>query len=275
MHSAVLKIAAESLSHSLAHVQRLNNNKHEKTVSGLLEALKPHMTHHRAKAAAYSELETWAQTPRQGFLSALSAMVGGLMRWNVQSTSAVEMPRPPNYSHKLLLQAIEILGAKPVMRTLVDEVLGVQMAGGEVDMVMDNVVTMVVAPLPASGGRLGLRHVLRTQLADVNEMAKTEPEKATVLVRLGRRVEAFAAGNGGGGGGGGGDGDAAATAAAHAAEDVIGLGNEHMGDAGVMDMDLGIGALGTGQTPADIDDVLAKTEGQFSGEFLGNEPFLM
>ncbi|KAL8697961.1 MAG: hypothetical protein Q9201_006828, partial [Fulgogasparrea decipioides] len=206
MHSAVLAIAAESLDEALTHAQR--QHKLRVDIAPLLDVLKPHMQKHRHEAAALTELETWTTTQRHGLASALNMTMRGLMAWNMASAGSTDMS-PPSYTHRLLLRTLDILGAKATLKILIDEIMArtEDTDSQESDMILDIVVTMILAPQPATmttppvpnntqhlpqQHRLTLRDVLRTQSTlEVNEFSKTDPARARTIVRLHRRVEAF------------------------------------------------------------------------------------
>ncbi|KAL9002209.1 MAG: hypothetical protein Q9188_004843, partial [Gyalolechia gomerana] len=170
MHSAVLAIVAEPLDEALIHAQRVHKLRVD--ISPLLDTLKQHMQKHRHAAAAFSELETWATTPRLGLQSALSNSIHSLILWCLaESSGSAGASSPPNYTHRLLRSAVTLLGAKATLKVLIDEVLA-QIDNGngndqDVDIVLDIVVTMIVAPNPtSSSGRLSLRDVLRADFED-------------------------------------------------------------------------------------------------------------
>ncbi|KAL8733309.1 MAG: hypothetical protein Q9166_002133 [cf. Caloplaca sp. 2 TL-2023] len=243
MHSAVLSIVAEPLDQALTHVQRQHQNRVD--INPLLETLKPYMTHHRQKAAALSELESWAATPGNGLGTAMSNTIQGLMLWCFTNGNT----SPANYTHRLLLHTQEILGAQATLKILVDQILkqvndhGVN--GQEVDTMFDIIVTMIAAPQPERH-RLSLLDVLRTQYTEANEISKTDTTRASIIVRLHRQIETFST-----------------------TPTAMNAGND-------INMDLNAAGQGMmlhdsqGMPATDIDDVLAHTEGQIaSGDFMG------
>ncbi|KAL8719616.1 MAG: hypothetical protein Q9225_003390 [Loekoesia sp. 1 TL-2023] len=248
MHSAVLAIVAEPLDEALNHAQRVHKLRVD--INPLLEILKQHMQKHRHAAAAYNELENWATTPRLGLQSALSNSIHALILWCLAEGPAGPTgtsSSPPNYTHRLLRSAVMLLGAKATLRVLVDEVVAQTENGSEqdVDIVLDIVVTMIVAPQlsqSSSSQRLTLRDVLQTLFSEVGELSKTDANRARVVVRIHRRVESF-----------------------FAVGPVNDVGMEGIGEGGGM-------VLGNaeGMPATDIDDVLKHTEERIErGEFLG------
>ncbi|KAI4098891.1 MAG: hypothetical protein L6R37_006254 [Teloschistes peruensis] len=260
MHSAVLAIVAEPLDAALTHAQRVHSLRVD--ISPMLDVVKPHMQKHRHRAAALQELETWASTPKRGLETALKSMIHALMRWNIASANSTDMS-PPSYTHRLLLRTLQILGANATLNILTDEIMAQMESGDYVDMTFDIVVTMILAPpqqqqpvipppafaqhssspYPHQHNRLTLREALHTQFAEANELSKTDTARASVVVRLYRRVEAFCT--------------AAATMNADAG-DVLGMGDPTAG----------------GDAAADIDDVIKQTE-DFLGSGAGKGMMLM
>ncbi|KAL9576232.1 MAG: hypothetical protein Q9212_007274, partial [Teloschistes hypoglaucus] len=199
MHSAVLAIVAEPLDAALTHAQRVHNLRVD--ISPMLDVVKPHMQKHRHRAAALQELETWASTPKKGLESALKSMIHALMRWNIASANSTDMS-PPSYTHRLLLQTLQILGAHATLKILIDEIMAQMESGDYVDMTFDIVVTMILAPpqqqpgipppafphqsspvYPHQYNRLTLRDALHTQFAEANELSKTDTARASVVIR--------------------------------------------------------------------------------------------
>lgn len=240
MHSAVLAIASEPLAEALTHTQRVHKLRVD--IAPLLETLKPHMQKHRHDGAAYSELESWAATPSMGLQTALSNSIHGLLLWCLAEQSGAT-GSPPNYTHRLIRNCVQLLGAKRTLKVLVNELVG-QIASGQgqnVDVLFDIIVTMIVAPQRNSTSqRLTLRDTLRTQFQEVGELSKTDADRARVVVRLHRRVEGYLA----------------------TSTDDVGVG---MGEARGIVL-----SNAEGLPTTDIDDVLAHTEERInSGDFLG------
>ncbi|KAL8677597.1 MAG: hypothetical protein Q9186_005980 [Xanthomendoza sp. 1 TL-2023] len=244
IHSAVLSTVAQPLDQALNHTQRQHKNRVD--INPLLETLRPHMTSHRQKAAALTELESWASTPSYGLVSALPSMIRGLILWCLANGNL----SPPNYTHRLLLHTQNILGSKATLKILLDELMTQATQHGpnaqDVETTFDIIITMLIAPQP-SHHRLTLLDALRTHYADINDLSKTDIPRANMLARLHRRAEAFAA----------------------TSTTVLNANNE-------MNIDLSTAGQGMmlhdsqGMPATDIDDVLAHTEGQIaSGDFLG------
>ncbi|KAL8854761.1 MAG: hypothetical protein Q9221_000544 [Calogaya cf. arnoldii] len=265
MHSAVLARVAEPLDEGLNHAQVQHKNRVD--IQPLLEVLRPYMTHHREKANAFSELETWTRTPPNGLSTALTNQIQTLTSWSLLTHTTTASPPP--YTHRLLLSSLTLLGAPTTLSTLLATLKTTLTQHGsqsaELDTTFDIITTLLTAPLPHTPPLLSLPSVLRTEIATVNELAKTDPVRATAMVRLQRRVEGVLAATGMG----------------------VGANNMNMNIniEGEMDMNMNMeGGLGMdmgggqgmmlhdsqGMPATDIDAVLAHTEGQIaSGDFLG------
>ncbi|KAL8861163.1 MAG: hypothetical protein Q9178_002379 [Gyalolechia marmorata] len=250
MHSAVLARAAESLNEGLSHAQRQHKNRVD--IPPLLETLRPYLTNHREKAAALAELETWTRIQPSGLSTAMGNTIQNLINWIFANSNTP----PPNYTHRLLLQTQRMLGAETTLKILIDEIMNQVNRHGinaqEVDTIFDIIVTMITAP-QTSRPFLSMKDALRIQLAEINELSKTDIPRATIIVRLHRRVEALVAAAT----------ITATTADMHANNDM----NLDMSTAGQGMMML---HDSQGMPATDIDAVLAHTEGQIaSGDFMG------
>lgn len=264
MHSAVLSIVAKSLEESLNHAQRQHPLRVD--INRLLETLKPHAHKARHAATAYSELETWASTTGGGLLAACRQTIQSLVLWSSATSTDTS---PPHYTHRQLLETVMILGAKTVLQLLIDEVMTHLETGSpsDVDVVLDIIVVMISAPqqdspllhsppltiTPAtlpSKRQLTLPEALDTEHTSAFELSKTNLPRASMIVRLHRRVDALVGqaenqvSNAVGGDGGGLDGSALGlTAVVHNAD---------------------------GMPTADIDDVLVEAGDQIAAQdFLG------
>ena len=113
---------------------------------------------------------------------------------------------PPHYTHRQLVDTLHILGPKAVLRVLIDEVMAHFEAGtSDLDIVLDIVVVMIAAPRhdqflpspsaiteqPAAKHQLTLSDALNAENADAFEFSKTNISRASMIVRLHRRVEAL------------------------------------------------------------------------------------
>ncbi len=209
IHELILEIAARPLEDSLSYAQRLHPLRTD--INPLLDILKPLTQKQRQESAFLAEFEAWASAPGGGLAAALKHTIRSLVLW---SSNTSYMPLP-HYTHRQILETLRILGAKAVINTLIDEIMfqiGTENASN-LEILLDIIVTMICAPqqrfpTPLSNHlgdhqapikrQLSLRDALAAELAQSFELSKTNLPRATMIVRVQRRVEALTghAGNG-------------------------------------------------------------------------------
>ncbi|KAL8889778.1 MAG: hypothetical protein Q9192_005966 [Flavoplaca navasiana] len=263
-HSAVLSLLSSPLISSLTHTQQQQPTRPD--IAPLLAVLKPHLPSHSHNL---TELESWTRTHPDGLASAMTNIVQGLISWSFAS--------PPSYTHRIIQSSITLLGASSTLDTLINILTAQTSLHGpnstEVDTALDVIATIIVAPLPFTP-LLSLPSALRLRIDTVNQLAKKDPARATVMVRLHRRVEAVLAAVGASGGNNegldldaGGNGDLSMHTNAAAFEGMDMNISMNMGPSTGQSMML---CDERGMPTTDIDDVLAETEGQIaSGDFMG------
>lgn len=201
MHSTVLSIVAKPLDHALQHAQRRHPRRVD--ILPLLEALKPHSHKMRGDNAAFAELETWSATPGGSLPASLRHTLHSLILW--ASPSSTELC-PPHYTHRQLILSLQVLGAKAVLGTLIDELMLHVTSPNSLDAALDVIVTMISAPqarfpdalattdlnsaLPLRR-QLSLRDALKMLFDEADEVSKKDVNRASAIVRLQRRVEAL------------------------------------------------------------------------------------
>lgn len=255
MHAAVLAAVARPLEDSLNHAQRQQPLRAD--ISPLLEALKSYTHRQRREATSFSELENWATTSGGGLLAALRHTMEPLIPWTSAFSASADVT-PPQYTHRQLIETLKILGAKAVLHFFLDELMAHYDNGDlpDLDVVFDIIVTMITAPqhqfaypmatttnvggngpFSTPSGQLSLRDALDTEFLGAFGLSKTNLPRATMIVRLHRRVEAY----------------------------FIRASNETDGDAGAADVLLrdvvGVGVGNAeGMPTADLDEVLQDIE---------------
>ena len=199
LHSAVLAIIAKPLSESLTLAQRRNPQRSD--ISPLLEILTRQGQKQRHEAAAFSEFEAWSSTQGGSLRIALRNTVRTLIIWG--GTASTQMS-PPRYTHRQLILTVQALGAKVVLHTLVDELMThtTTDTGLYSESAFEVIAVMVSSPLAQTRDlagietpqtrHLGLGDALRAEMDDVFELSKRDSNRATVIVRLNRRLEALA-----------------------------------------------------------------------------------
>lgn len=222
LHSAVLTITAPSLSAALSYVQKTHPTL--SSIDPLLATLKTRIRPPRSSLASQAEIDAWCSG---SILGTLQNAVASLVSW---STTGALNAAPPNYTHRLFLAAVQLMGSKPVLEALLDTVMNVAVKGPP-DVVLDVVTAMVCAPI--TGERFSLRQALHSAYSDAYALSKRSAARAEMVVRLYRRIEAQAPIGGGSGTDGGMRG---------AIEGGVGVG----ADGEQMLLDMGV-AAGTGE----------------------------
>ena len=172
------------LDKALVSLQKLHLKRQD--IDSLLTTLKSRIRHPRNTATSASELESWCGTPGGSILSSLHNSVMALVNW---STAGVSNAAPPNYTHRLVLTAETMLGAKAVLGSLLDIILK-HAANEAADVVLDIVTALICAPTANDGReRLSLRHVLQSAYNDAYALSKHDAARAEIIVRLNRRVQ--------------------------------------------------------------------------------------
>ena len=189
-HEAVLSVIAKPLSDALGHVQKHFPSRPD--ISPLLKILETYTKDQRQGSIAIKDLNSWSATPDGSMLAALRQTLQTLILWGVTSTSSTDTS-PPSYTHCQLLDTTRILGAQAVLNTLIDEVNETANA----DVALDVIVVMILTasnktlqPSPAKA-QLSLSDVLQIQFSEVEELSRTDPRRASTIVRFHRRVEAL------------------------------------------------------------------------------------
>ncbi|KAH7362967.1 mediator of RNA polymerase II transcription subunit 5 [Plectosphaerella cucumerina] len=205
MLSSVLNIVAKPLEHSLRAYQRQDPKCQE--VEPLLRALKDSIPlSRRTGGADHNELETWSNTPNGGLTIAVRHTIHGFVQWGLQA--GINMTPTP-YTHRQIIAALRMLGAKRVLHLIYDEVRH-QTELGSGSVAYDIATALVCAPDVTNGAqpsnvsflddsgnmpvpeqqRLSLRDVLKAEAEECRKLQKTDPAQAEMVVRLYRRVEA-------------------------------------------------------------------------------------
>ncbi|MCJ1467583.1 mediator complex subunit [Pseudocyphellaria aurata] len=259
MHAAVLSIVAKPLEDSLGYAQQLHPLRAD--INPLLEILKPHAQKQRHEVAFHNSLETWASTAGGGLLAAMRHTIQSLLIWSSATPTSGDMT-PPQYTHRQLAETVRLLGAKAVLNLLLDETMAHFETGSspDLDIALDIIVTMISAPqhqFPFSSSsatlgnndqhltlkrQLSLRDALNTELSQAFDLSKTNLSRATMIVRLHRRVETL-------------------------------VGRPNQGVNGVVGANADVLMHGVvhnaeGLPTADIDDVLVEADNQLAHEFL-------
>ncbi|KAI0023544.1 mediator complex subunit Med5 [Xylariomycetidae sp. FL0641] len=205
MLSAVLNIVAKPLEHALRTYQKQDPKSQE--IEPLLTSLSEYTRLSRRTAGAgHNELEAWASTPNGGLAAAIRLTVQGFVQWSVHPGINV---MPTSYTHRQMLAALRLLGAKRLLYLILEEVKQ-QTDAGNGSIVHDVATALVCAPdatnvppptmmaqlmdpnnppVPPQT-RISLRQQLKFEAEDFKTIHKSDPVMAENIIRLYRRVEA-------------------------------------------------------------------------------------
>ncbi|GAO17031.1 hypothetical protein UVI_02021950 [Ustilaginoidea virens] len=203
---SVRSLVAKPLEHSLRTYQRQDPKNQD--IEPLLRALKDSLPQSRRTGGAdHHELESWASSSSSGLSGALRHTIQGLVQWAMHPTAN---SMPTSYTHRQLMAAVRIMGAKRTLGVLLEETR-IQSEAGSASVVFDVVGAMVCSPnvtnegggppttsqmLDSSGSvtwsaqrALTLRQVLRSCAQRAGKMQEDDAVLAEIVIRLHRRVE--------------------------------------------------------------------------------------
>ncbi|KAJ9134623.1 Mediator of RNA polymerase II transcription subunit 5 [Pleurostoma richardsiae] len=208
MLSSLLNIVAKPLEHSLRMYQRQDPKSQE--VEPLLRALKENLKlSRRTGSADHNELEAWTSTANGGLTASIRHTIQGLVQWSLHPGMNI---MPTSYTHRQILVGLKILGAKRLLRIILEEVKQ-QTEAGSGGVAYDVGTALVCAPDVANDPtaasppsllddgsaqsppapaqrRLSLREALKFEAEEWKKIQKASPVMAETVVRLYRRVEA-------------------------------------------------------------------------------------
>ncbi|KAL9124506.1 MAG: hypothetical protein Q9217_006168 [Psora testacea] len=195
IHGAVLQIVARRLETEILHLQQQCPSRGD--TKPLLGALAPYTADNDGKKAL-EELAAWSVSPKGALLAALRNSIQALALWSATAAASTDMS-PPSFTFHQLLSTLEIKGAYVTLESLIDEMQSANIT----DMAMDVSAVMILAvqhKQPSdnqdNGPRpirlpMNLHNVLQARYDAASELSKTDSARASVIVRLYRRVEAF------------------------------------------------------------------------------------
>ncbi|TVY38043.1 Mediator of RNA polymerase II transcription subunit [Lachnellula subtilissima] len=197
MLNSILNIIAKNLEHSLRWFQRAEPSRQD--VEPLSRALRGNLGWERRGASEHTELEIWTSTQGGGLAMAVKQTIQNLMQWGLNPGININ---PANYTHRLILVSLKILGAKRLLSTIIDEVKS-QTETGNGSVIIDVAAALICAPEAGSWDnagldgmgqplqrRLNLREALKNEAENAPRVSKTDAVHAENVVRLYRKVEA-------------------------------------------------------------------------------------
>ncbi len=187
IYKAIIALVTTPLAASLTHAQKQYPSRSD---IPRLEASSSDFLH-REGTNTLNELASWSTTPRGALAAALRQTIQSLIIWSASSGQSHEGTLP-SYTHRQLLDTLQILGAPAVLHLLIDEAND----SAHSDTALDIFTIMILTSSQqssASKRQLTLREALHLEYQNVDDLARTDPARASTLVRLHGRVEALAA----------------------------------------------------------------------------------
>jgi mediator of RNA polymerase II transcription subunit 5 len=208
MLSTVLTIVAVPLEGALRSY--LKQDPSNQDIEPLLRALRENIPlSRRTGEAENNDLETWCSTAGGSLITMVRHSMQGLIQWCLHSSMN---GMPPSYTHRQMIVATKMVGAKCLLAAILEE-LKQQTEAGTGGVAYDIATAMICAPdvtneasllqsppmalLDESGQvpaqlqrRIPLRAALKHAAENWNKTQKSDASMAEVVVRLYRRVEA-------------------------------------------------------------------------------------
>ena len=202
MLNSIMNIIAKNLEHSLRWLQRAEPQRQD--VEPLSKTLRSNLGWERRAASDHTELESWISTAGGGLAVAIKQTMINLVQWGLNPGININ---PANYTHRQILVAQKILGAKRLLGIIIDEVK-TQTETGHGSVVIDIATALVGAPDAVSWDsslelnmlhdthtiqplqrRMNLREALKFEAENAPKIHKTDVFQAETIIRLYRRVE--------------------------------------------------------------------------------------
>ncbi|RYO94457.1 hypothetical protein DL766_001611 [Monosporascus sp. MC13-8B] len=141
MLTAVVNIVAKPLEHALRLSQRQNPKSQD--IEPLLKAIKDNTRFSRRTAGAgHNELEAWTSTANGGLVTSVRHTIQGFVQWSLHPGINI---MPTAYTHRQILAALRMLGAKRLLYVILDEVKQ-QTEAGSGSVVYDVATALICAP---------------------------------------------------------------------------------------------------------------------------------
>ncbi|KAI1104909.1 Med5-domain-containing protein [Jackrogersella minutella] len=206
MLSSVVNIIAMPLEYGLRSYQRFDPK--SPAIEPLLKAMRDNLRlSRRTASAANNELEAWTSTPNGGLTALIRHLIQGFVSWSAHPGLNV---MPTSYTHRQVLVALQMIGAKRFLGTILEEVKSHSDAGHG-SIAHDVATALICAPdvtnmppppeamlLMSSANhpvvppqlRISLREALKAEAEDCKAIQKADQAMAEIVVRLYRKVEA-------------------------------------------------------------------------------------
>ncbi|KAI1444652.1 Med5-domain-containing protein [Annulohypoxylon stygium] len=206
MLASVVNIIAIPLEYGLRSYSRFDPK--SPAIEPMLKAMRDNLRlSRRTASAANNELEAWTQTANGGLTQLIRHMIQGFVTWSAHPGLNV---MPTSYTHRQILVALKMHGARRFLYTILEEVKS-HTEAGHGSIAHDVATALICAPdvtnMPPPGEtalmvdssnhpmvpqqlRISLRAALKAEAEDCKTIHKTDPMMAEIIVRLYRKVEA-------------------------------------------------------------------------------------
>ncbi|KAI5840823.1 mediator complex, subunit Med5 [Morchella snyderi] len=257
VHRTVVSISARQIDRVLRELLRRGTaGPQQKVVEQIVSNLQPYTSFKRAGTATRDELENWTHhAGGGGLIQSLGIAFQNLVTWSV-SQGDINIARPATtYTHRLILSAWRVLGAKIVVQGIIGEVVKCRMQGTAPGYAEDVAVSFILSVGPnssedSSNVRMGLLEALRAEEVEERGSDNIRAEAVRgVLRRVERQMLPF-------------------SPVQHHHSNVGGAsGNGDVGDGGVGDVEVDLGGVDLGMG----DDMGMLGDGDLmAGELLGD-----
>ncbi|KAF8533805.1 mediator complex, subunit Med5 [Trichophaea hybrida] len=142
------------------------------TAQQLLTHLKPHLAFKRSGSPTREEIESWVHTAGSGGLtSALANLYTAMFNWSLPGELMSPRPQTTGYTHRLLITAHRLLGAKRVVEIIINETAKFRVAHQAPGVAEDVAAAFLSVFLPEESRGMTLREALRGAEEDGSEFA--------------------------------------------------------------------------------------------------------
>lgn len=173
-HRTVVSISAHPLDAVLRELLRRPSLTPDiaATAQQLLTHLKPHLAFKRSGSPTREEIESWVHTVGSGGLSsALANLYTAMFNWSLPGELMSPRPQTTGYTHRLLITAHRLLGAKRVVEIIINETAKFRVSHQAPGVTEDVAAAFLTVFLPEENRGMTLREALRGAEEDGNEVA--------------------------------------------------------------------------------------------------------
>ncbi|KAI9714386.1 MAG: mediator complex subunit [Bogoriella megaspora] len=206
MHSTIIYMVADKLEKALRELQSRQPSMYN--IEPLLENLKGRTRYKQTSSSSTTEVQTWTMTPSGGLRQSIRNTIQSLVSWGTHLPMIIPAP---NYTHRQIIVATKLIGSSATLDAIIQEVKQ-QSQQNNGPLALDIAAEIISAPtldhppeimtsellLPVSQVRPSkvtpsLRDCLKVAFNDeAPKKLTSDPTTAETIVRLHRRIEAYA-----------------------------------------------------------------------------------